>query len=656
MDKFLTVGIAGHVDHGKTSLVRCLTGIDTDRLREEKQRGLSIESGIAPLELSSGTEIALVDVPGHTDFLKNTIRGLSSVDMAILVVAADDGVMPQTLEHVQILDFFGTKGGFIVLSKADLVDDETLELAELEIRELVRDTILEGKPVIPFSAIDRRGLEDIRLSIEREAEKISGKDIHSSFRLWIDQARSFAGFGTVVSGTVHSGRIRKDDPLLLLPSGIKTRARSLETHHKNVSRAYAGQRVGINLHKISLRDVRRGMLLAEPGTVNASYLLNVDLEILESAKKPIKNRQRVKLYLGTSVTNTLIVLMGKDQLEPGEGGLAQFRLMKPVAALPGDLFVVCPLNIQSIIGGGKVLEVARRKYRQARALTLLPYLEALRDGNLAMAVRHFFERDNNRAIMVDDLARDTGFSAPELEAEIKPMVESGELLYFEGHGIFKKSHYQTLKRKLPGVVEKILTQDLLKMAATAEEIKKQLAPSLDDAPFRGMLAELCSEGKLIKSDGGFRIPDLSDKLSQKREKMIAMLLDYARESGLVPFNADTFWKHHKKRYNKSEIQRLLDYLHGQKKLIRLNNRRFMAPQAMEKIKMRVKAVIRRNGVFAIGDCKEAMGYGRMVGIPVLEYLDSIEFTYRQGDVRLLKEKINRRGKGQATTAQICGKD
>jgi len=636
--KHITIGIAGHVDHGKTALVRCLTGIDTDRLQEEKRRGLSIESGIAPLRLFSGVQIALVDVPGHTHFLKNTIRGLSSVDMAVLVVAADDGVMPQTLEHIQILNFFGAKEGFIVLSKADLVDDETLELAKLEITELVEGTSFEETPIIPFSAVDRRGLDEIRCNIEKMAENTTGKSLHAPFRLWIDQVKGFADFGTVVSGTILSGTLKKNDPLLLLPSSIQTRTRSIESHHENVAEAYAGQRVGINLHKVSLTNVRRGMVLAQPDTVNPAYLLNVDIYLLQSAKGPIKDRQRVKLYLGTSVTNTMVVFMGKEELQPGARGLAQFRLMRPVAALPGDLFVICPLNIQTIIGGGKVLEVPKEKYRQAKALTLLPYLEALRDKDLVMTVQHFFKRNTDHPVTVYDLAWETGFSVPEIEAEIKDKVKSGELLPLEGRFLFSKIRYQVMKKQVPKVVKKILRQNPLKMTVTTEEIKKQVAPSLDDTLFQRMLAELSSKGELIKTDGCFCVPDLSVKLSEKQERLVAMLLDYARKSGFVPFSADTFWRAHKRGYNKNEIQRLLDYLHVQKKLIRLNNRRFMSPRAMEKIKTKVKSIIRRNGVFTIGDCKEAMGYGRTVGIAVLEYLDSIGFTHRKGDVRLLKAK------------------
>ena len=637
MERFITVGIAGHIDHGKTALVRCLTGIDTDRLQEEKRRGLSIMSSIAPLDLFTGRRIALVDVPGHTDFLKNTIRGLSCVDMAVLVVAADDGVMPQTLEHIRILDFFGAKNGFTVLSKTDMVDEEILELAELEIREALEGTFLDGKPVIHFSTVNQRGLDEIRIQLEKLTEEITCKDINSPFRLWIDHVKGFPGFGTVVSGTILSGVLEKDDHLYLLPSCIKTRARSLEIYHEKSLKAFAGQRVGINLHKIPIKKVTSGMALSKPETVNPGSLLNVDIQVLESAKIPVKNRQRVKLYLGTSVTNTLVVLMENNQLKPGERGLAQFRLMKPVAAFPKDPFVICPLNIRTVIGGGRVLEIPGEKYRRARESKTVLLLKALRKGDLKIFIKRLFEMDHKYLVKIGDLARNTGFPINKIEEEIRAGVKSGELLIFKDGGVFSTDQYQRLKGNLPKIIEKILQQNPLKMTATARETKNQLAASLDETVFQTMLAEICNEGKLIKSGGGFNIPGFSVKLSDEREGLINLSLDYARESGFVPFSADTFWRGHGRKVKKNEIQRLLDYLYSQKKIIRLNNRRNLGPQAMEQIKKRVKQLIKKNGRLTIGDCKEVLGYGRTVGVPVFEYLDSIGFTLRQGDERVLAE-------------------
>jgi selenocysteine-specific elongation factor len=635
MKKHITIGIAGHVDHGKTALVRCLTGFDTDRLQEEKRRGLSIESGVAALKLPSGEQVALVDIPGHTDFLKNAIRGLSCVDMAILVVAADDGVMPQTQEHLEILNFLKVKNGFIVLSKADLVDDETLELAELELLDMIKNTFLEGKPVLPFSAINRRGLEDVLQNIGLEVERAAEKNVTVPFRLWIDQVKSFSGFGTVATGTIFSGSVKKDQIICLMPSGKETRVRFIEVHHKKVLEAFAGERAGINLHKIPLKEVKRGMVLAKQGTVRPSYLLNAELKVLKDSLKPIRNRQRVKLYLGTFVTNAMVVLMEKERLEPGEEGLAQFRLMKQVAALLGDLFVICPLNVQTIIGGGEVLEIPLERYRQAKADKIIPYMKALQKKDLKNVVEHLYTNNLNRLVTEADIAGSTGFSSVELEAQIKDGVKSGQLLYFEGEGFIAKTRYQALKGQLPEVVENMLTQDPFKLNITFEEIKKQLAPFLDEAPFQRMLAELCNEGTLIKTNEGFQISNLSVRLSDERERLINLMLDYAKRSGFVPFSAHTFWKFHKTKTTLNEIQRLLDYLHNKKRLICLNNRRFISIEAMEQIKERVKKVIEKNDKLAIGDCKDVLGYGRTVGFSVFEYLDSIGFTHRQGDERVL---------------------
>jgi len=378
------------------------------------------------------------------------------------------------------------------------------------------------------------------------------------------------------------------------------------------------------------------MVLAAPGTLNVSHLLNVEIEVLKRTKKPIKNRQRVKLYLGTSVTNAMVVLMEKESLAPGEEGLAQLRLDKPVGALPGDPFVMCLLNIPSIIGGGRVLEIPREKYRTAKASRIVPSLKALQGGDLKRFMDYLLDMEHNDLIEAESLMRISALPAADIQAELEARVRSGELLSFGTRGVFPKGRYQSLKDQVPKTVADILFDNPLKQGATPEEIKKKLAPALNDMPFQRMLSELYNEGKLIKLDGGFRVPKLSVKLSEDRERLIVMLLDYARESGFVPFSADTFWKLHGRQHNKNEIRRLLGYLHVQGRLIRLSNRRFMSPQAMEQIKIRVKMLIKRNGVLTIGDCKEVLGYGRTVGVPVLEYLDSIGFTRREGGTRTLR--------------------
>ena len=635
MEKHVTFGIAGHVDHGKTSLVRLLTGIDTDRLKEEKRRGLSIESGIAPMLASPDLTISLVDVPGHTDFLKSTIRGLSCVDAAALVIAADDGVMPQTKEHLEILSFFGTKKGFVVLSKADLVDEETLELARFEIEDLVRDTFLEQSKTITFSAVDGRGLDEVREEIINTATIVPGKSLDAPFRLWIDQVKGFPGFGTVVSGTVLSGRLSENDAVAVLPAGIETRARSLQVHHKKVEGITAGQRAGINLHKISEREVTRGMLIAEPGTQEIARLLNVRLHVPSRVAQGLKDHQKIRLHIDTAVVNATLILMERNFLGQGEGGFAQMRLSHDLSACPGDTFLISPLNVQTLIGGGSILELTKEKFRMAKAARMIPYLNAVWRRDSDSFIELLIRLERNDLLDPVQITKTTGFGTDEIKSSLERKIGSGELISFGDAGSFPSERFNVLKEKLPTILAEILQENPLKQSASSEEIKARLAPSLDDIPFKVMLSRLVEGGEVVKKEGGFRLPNFSASLSGERQSLVDMLLAYAEESGFVPFSADTFWKLHRRQHNKNELQRLLDYLHNQGRLIRLNNRRYMTPRAMEEIKEKTSNLIKGKGFIGIGDCKEIMGYGRTVGVPVLEYLDSIGFTRRDGDKRTL---------------------
>jgi len=636
MNKYVTIGIAGHVDHGKTSLVRTLTGIETDRLQEEKRRGLSIESGVAPFLSTSGVSIALVDVPGHTDFLKNTIRGLSCVDMAILVVAADDGVMPQTREHLEILALLGAKTGFVILSKADMVDSETRELAEMEIREVVKGTVFQGKPVISFSALDKRGLDDIRSAIELEAALLESKPLEEPFRLWTDQVSGVAGFGTVVTGTILSGTLSQDDPLVLLPTEIETRVRSLETHHRLTEKACAGQRVGINLHKVPLEQVSRGMLLAAPGLLNPSFLLNVNLRVLDTARACIRNRQRVKLYLGTSVTNALVVLMERESLQPGEHGLAQLRLMKPVAPMPRDSFVICPLNVNTVMGGGNVLEIPREKFRVVKAQRTLPYLSALKSSDLPNCVQQFFDAHIDQLLLPEELARTSGFNVVETTALLKEKERAGEVLFFRDKGFFSKKRYDKLKKALPGLLQDILSRDPMKRNVKPEELRRQLSPRLEEEPFRRMLSDLCRDGKLVKIEGGFQVSGASANLSPQQAKLAAFCMGYAQKSGLAPFSADTVWRLPDMKHEKQDIEKMLSYLRNEGKLVRLKDGRYMPADCLEGVKEKVRGVVAANGVFTLDDLRTTLGYGRRIGVIVLEYLDAIGFTSGRGEGRVLR--------------------
>ncbi len=640
MNTAITIGVAGHVDHGKTTLVKALTGIDTDRKAEEKARGLSIESGVAELRMADGHSVALIDVPGHTDFLKNTIRGLNSVDLAMLVVAADDGVMPQTREHLEILKFFDVRAGMVVLTKTDLVDPETLELARMEVDDLLAGTFLEQRPLFMFNNKQPELGKAIVSGIQAAIASVAGKQTDRPFRMWIDQVKSIAGHGTVVSGTVSSGRIRCNDTVALLPAGIQTRARSLQTHACSVSHAVAGQRVGINLHRVPLDKVQRGMSLGIADEILPILMLNADIHVLADTARGIKNRQRVKVYIGTSVTSAMIVLMDGDVLAPGRNGLVQIRLKHPVPVMARDTLVISPLNLRTVIAGGRVLEVTRQKYRSAKSMTVRPVLSMLQKGDVDAYIENNLVQQKGRLVTAKSLAAKTGLPPSVFERTINSRVQKGEWIYFKGQGAIAANRLQALQKEFGDVVDQVFARDPMKKKVGLAEIAEVLEDRIDDVLLRHVADALLRENKLIRLDGGYRPVSLPERPSDGRpqeDTIAAFVMDYIERSGLTPVSPGYFSKRHPSKLNKAKAVRLFDYLHQQKRLVRLNDNRYLSCAAMDEIKQRVARAIQAKGHITLFDCKEVLGYGRSGGAHVLDYLNAIGFTVRREDKHYLQK-------------------
>lgn len=631
-----TIGVAGHVDHGKTSLVRALTDVDTDRKPEEKARGLSIEAGIAQLRLPSGSETALVDVPGHIDFLKNTIRGLSCVDAAILVVAADDGVMPQTREHLDILSFFKASSGIVILSKADLVDTETIEIAQLELEELLAGSFLANAPIIPFSARQPVAKNDIITAIDQIVSEAPTQRRNNPFRMWIDQIRSFAGFGTVVSGTVLSGKLRQGDPLEILPLQIQTRVRSMESHGQKIEEAVRGQRVGINLPKVGMHLLARGMVLAEPKTVRPTHLLNAELHVPAAADRPVKNRQKVKLHIGTAVIMATVILMDGDVVAPGESGLVQFRLQTRIAAKPKDAFAASLMNMPKVIAGGTILEVPHAKFRPIKGACIIAYLNALKKGDLDAFVERFFQHRPHHFLTAKDLAHTTGFPEKALQAVINSKVSRGDCIYFKGKGAVLKNDYLTIKDKIYTLIRTKIEADPVREPIAPTEITAGIADKVDEKLILFAADELITKKRMIKLGGGFHLAGALERFSPLNRAVSVTVEKFAEKSGIKPFSPDTIWKEYKQAVDKKEIQRILDFMCKEKRLVRLRDNRFLSVEALEEIKMRVKKAIEVKGGITLGDSSDILGYGRWGGAPVFDYLDKIGFTTRVGKERKLR--------------------
>lgn len=629
----LTVALAGHTGHGKTALALGLAaaqGCPTPR----RDRRSTEELSVVPIGSLGGRAVVLIDVPGHPRFLKNAVRGFQGAAAVVLVVAADDGVRPQTLDHLRILELLQVRSGFTVVTRADLVDAETLELAQLEIEDAIRGTFLEGQPVLTWAATDGRGLNAIRRQLaEPTSLLVSQRSAVPDFRLWIDRVWSVKGFGTVVTGTIGSGSLETGDDLMVEPAHLETKARFLEILGQRTRRAVAGQRVGVNLAGIAFHQIKRGMALVRPETLRASGLLNTELRVLAGAPTAIIDRQRVRVHLGTAVTSALLVVMAGNRLEPGQTGLVQLRLRQRLSARPGDACLIGPLNRRIVIAGGTVLETPRDKYRAVKAVGVIPYLEALRAGDPAAALRRFFARHGDRPVGLEEMTRLSGFPPTLLRPQIEMALAAGELVAIENVGLFSQPRLQTLQTRVLETTEQIHQEHPLKMTITVDEIRDRLR--LDKTLLRHILGGLCRDRSLTAGAGGYHVTRRAGGLSAAQEEIVSLLLRYAEQAGLGHFNADMFWKHHQMRFNKNEVERLLEYLRGRNRLIRLKNNRYLTPRSLALIRQRVEAVITRKGRLTLEDSKEILGYGRTGAVPVLEYLDAIGVTRRIGNERVL---------------------
>ncbi|OPX37401.1 MAG: selenocysteine-specific translation elongation factor [Desulfobacteraceae bacterium 4484_190.1] len=637
MQKYITIGVAGHVDHGKTSLVRLLNKRKPEKFELKKKRSLSDKAVIVPWYYSDNPAITFIDVPGHMNFFINTVRGLSAADMAILVVAADDGVMPQTIEHLNVLNFFKVKKGFIILTKTDLVDDEALEFAELEIEELTKGTFFEKKPVLRFSAANLSGLDEIRRAIIKEADNVESKKPDQPFRLHVDQVWSISGFGTVVSGTACSGSISAGEPLYIMPQKKEIEARFVEVHRNKVQRAFAGQRIGLNLKNVSFKEVRRGMVLAQKGACVSGSMLNAELKLLETSPQPLKNRQKVKVYAGTSKVNASVVLMKSEEILPGEKALVQLRMEKKMAVLPKDAFVISLMNIQKVTGGGIILEITKEKFRKAKEKKVLPFLEAILSGDQKKIIDCYIKKDSQFLICSEQISEKTGFSCKEIEANLRLKANAGELLDFKNHQFMEKKKYQDIKKEVHETIKNYISENPLEGGVSVTEIKNRLLPFSEESVIQKIFKELAQEGKIIKKSKGFDIPIQTGTLPKGQQELTDMVIAFARDSDFMHFSAGKFCKYQKMNSKKKEVQKILNYLHEHKHLVRLNNGRYITNMAMDRIKERVKNFIMTNGSLSILDCKEVLGYGRSRGVPVFEYLDHIGFTTRMENKRILKQ-------------------
>lgn len=627
--KNVIIGTAGHIDHGKTSLVRALTGIDADRLKEEKQRGITIDIGFASLDVGD-VHFGFVDVPGHERFVKNMLAGAHGVDLVILVIAADESVMPQTREHFDICRMLGVRAGLVALTKADMVDSELLELAHAEVEEFVEGSFLEGAPIVAVSSTTGLGIEDLKAAFVRLASAVPERRTDLPFRLPIDRAFTMRGFGTVVTGTLIAGEVATGDTLELQPGGRRVKVRGVQVHSHQSERAFAGQRTAINLQGVELEDVERGQVLIPVGRFQATSMVDVRLQVLSGAPRPLEHRARIRFHHGTSESLGRVVLLGRDALEAGGEAIVQIRLESPVLAAPGDRFIVRSYSPQATIGGGVILDALALKHRQSDTQALV-WLEHLEAGDERERIRLRLERAGVRGISLLDLAAQTGLTDHTITEQMAALVREKRAVEAAASLWFDAGAAVALRDSVLATLKAFHKRDPLAPGMSVEELRSVLFSQSPVDIFRTVTAELMAADKIVRDRDVFVLAGRGSALSPEDQAGKASVESLLGSVGLEALQLGDVAA--RAGLPEPKAKKYCDLLTRDGKLVRLGDLLYHRT-VLDDLKTRVQARKAVDSALDIAAFRELTGgLSRKYTIPLLEWLDRERVTRRVGDKR-----------------------
>jgi selenocysteine-specific elongation factor len=629
----IIIGTAGHIDHGKTALVKALTGVDTDRLKEEKERGISIELGFANLALSDDLHLGIIDVPGHERFVKTMLAGVGGIDLVVLVIGADEGVMPQTREHLHICELLQVKRGVVALTKVDLVEPDWLEMVQVDLKGFLAGTFLESAPVVPVSAVTGQGLPQLRAVLREAAEAIEPKRHDGIFRLPIDRVFTIKGFGTVVTGTLWSGTVRVGDEVVVLPGELHSRVRRLQVHSHTVEQAWAGQRIAVNLPGLEVDQLNRGDLLAFPGALQPTMAFDASVALLKDASRPLRNRARVRFHLGTSEILARTVLLDREELKPGEETFVHLRLEGMASALAGDRYVIRSYSPALTIGGGSILDPNPPVKRRTKT-SLLEHLKVLQTGTSSQQIERLLLQAGLVPVTLDTLRVAASLDETTLRQEITRLVEGGTAIALGAKnslGYVHRVSYDRLASEILSRLEEFHKLEPLKDGLPKEELRSKLH-QVGPVLFARVLQDLVQTQRIainrekvrhflyrptlstseqafkdrlaaIYQKAGFQPPDLGSALAQAGAdgKTGITIFHHLVDEGTVVKIADHLYLH-RDHYGRAK-QMLLDHftLHA---------------------------------AISVQQFKELLGVSRKFAIPLLEYFDSTKLTRRLADERV----------------------
>jgi selenocysteine-specific elongation factor len=633
--EYIIVGTAGHVDHGKTLLVKRLTGVDTDRLKEEKERGISIELGFAPLVLAGGQRIGLVDVPGHERFIRQMLAGAGGMDLVMLIVAADEGVMPQTMEHLQIINLLQVKRGILVITKKDLVEEDWLELVQEEIREAVKGTVMAEAPMVAVSAVTGEGLPELLLLLKEQAAMTPPKSAAGKARMPVDRNFSVTGFGTVATGTLWSGRIKVGEALELMPQGMLARVRSLQVHGEQVEEAVAGQRVAVNLAGLDLEEVHRGTWLGSPGAFKSSIRLDLYLQLLSSAARALKHHSRVRLYLGTTEALGRIVLLDREELNPGEAAFVQLAMEEPVVAARHDRLIIRSYSPMETIGGGMVVDPLGKKARRFQPQVLAAMAAKLR-GTPEELVSQALDDSKEPLCFLPELAKKTGLKPEETISALNSLADKGEVFLFPAqdaeYGVAAK-YYANWTDQARKLLQQFHNQYPLRQGLSKEELRTKKFPYLNSKAFQALL-DHWQEKKIIKVKGNaLALPEFTPAPGGTLRQALELAERKLKEGGFHP----PAWTEIQPllAIGPEEAEEVLQYLLRQEIVVKAAADIYFHTDAFHLAKELIAGHIRQNGGILLGEARDLLNSSRKYVLPLLEYFDQIKFTRRIGEKRVL---------------------
>lgn len=633
----LIVGTAGHIDHGKSALVRALTGVDPDRLPEEKRRGITIDLGFADLELDD-LRIGFVDVPGHERFVKNMLAGAHGIDLLALVIAADEGVMPQTREHFDICRLLGVSNGLVVITKTDLVDEEMLVLVEDDARELIAGSFLENAPLVSVSSRTGAGMDQLKSQLVDLGKRVPPRSKDFTTRLPIDRAFSMKGFGAVVTGTLISGKITEGEELELLPLRVNVRVRGLQVHNKSVHDAHAGQRTAVNLAGIDTAQIERGMVLAPAGRLRPTHIVDAWIDVLPGASRAVRSRSRVRFHLGATEVLGRVRVLGGSSVEPGNGGLAQLRLEAPVVAVHGDRFILRSYSPAETIAGGVIVDPFATKHRGREMDHALELLRLLMRDERAAKFEGFVRAAGVRGSRLADLAAATGWTNEVLANVAAGVQKQGSVIEVGGLYIARDS-FDRLSTALIAELDRHHKREPLARGMLRETLREKVFTHSAPELFNGVLARLEADGKVVSEKDIVRSSAHSVGLSDKDVELSNRIEHIYLAAGVeAPSLDDAMTKANVPAAQRAQARKLLQLLLDDRKLVRIQGEMFMHSQVIEDLKTKLLTYASQHEPDRLIDVpafKDLAGVSRKYAIPLLEYFDRAQITRRAGDKRLI---------------------